>query len=49
MRHPEWAGSALHGWTVVTGWVMADGDHLAAVAGKTPMSTSEMNTLLRWS
>lgn len=49
MRHPVWAGSALHGWTVVTGWVMADGDHLAAVAGKTPMSTSEMNTLLRWS
>ncbi|QGU04128.1 aminotransferase class IV [Corynebacterium comes] len=48
MRHPVWAGSALHGWTIVTGWVMADGEHLAAVTGETPTTTSEMNTLLRW-
>ena len=39
LTFPVWAGSALHGWTEVTGW---------AEQVETPMSTAQVNTLLRW-
>lgn len=43
---PVWAGSALHGWTEVVGWV---GDSSGpAVREETPLSVAEVNTLLRW-
>lgn len=47
-QYPVWAGSALHGWTEVVGWVGADGTGTPAVGASTPMSAAELTTLLRW-
>lgn len=47
-QYPVWAGSALHGWTEVVGWVGPDGMRLRAVTEPTPVSAAEVTTLLRW-
>ncbi|GAB3694623.1 aminotransferase class IV [Corynebacterium nasicanis] len=42
---PVWAGSALHGWTEVTGWVDAAGRYTRA--DEAPLSAAHVNGLLR--
>ena len=44
---PVWAGSALHGWTEVVGWVGPSGDRVPAVQEETPLRPAEVNALLR--
>lgn len=48
MACPVWAGSALHGWTEVVGWVGPAGEWLPAVRADTPMTAEQVSALLRW-
>lgn len=48
-RFPVWAGSALHGWTGVSGWVTPEGGRVPAAAADAPVSADSVTALLRWS
>ncbi|RNE48526.1 aminotransferase class IV [Corynebacterium alimapuense] len=43
---PVWVGSALHGWTPVTGWIGAEGTRWQPATFRCPYSTTQVNDLI---